>query len=132
MGLISGAIAGLAAITPAAGYVDVSGALVIGVGAGFLCYGGIQLRKRMGFDDALDVWGVHGVAGTFGALMIGLFATTEANPTLTRTGILYGGDSSLLGAQALAVAVVWIFSFAITFILIKVIGAITPLRSSRT
>jgi Amt family ammonium transporter len=131
MGLISGAIAGLAAITPAAGYVDVSGALVIGLGAGSLCYGGILLRKKLAFDDALDVWGVHGVAGTFGALMIGLFATTDVNPGLTRTGLLYGGDGSLLGAQAIAVAVVWAVSFAITFILLKVIGAVTPLRMSK-
>ncbi len=64
LGLIAGAIAGLAAITPAAGYVDTYGALCIGFGAGALCYGGIQVRKKLGFDDALDVWGVHGVAGT--------------------------------------------------------------------
>jgi ammonium transporter, Amt family len=131
MGLISGSIAGLAAITPAAGYVDVTGALVIGAGAGLLCYGGILVRRKLAFDDALDVWGVHGVAGTFGALMIGLFATTDVNPGLSRTGLFYGGDGTLLGVQALAVAVVWVVSFAITFILLKAIGAVTPLRMSK-
>jgi Amt family ammonium transporter len=131
LGLISGAIAGLAAVTPAAGYVDVSGAMLIGLGAGALCYGGIQVRKRLGFDDALDVWGVHGIAGTFGALMIGLLATSSVNGAVVHNGLLYGGDATLLGAQAVAVAVVWVVSFAITFILLKVIGAITPLRMTK-
>ncbi|MDW5562090.1 MAG: ammonium transporter [Methanomassiliicoccus sp.] len=131
LGLISGAIAGLAAITPAAGYVDTSGAIAIGFGAGVLCYGGILLRKRMGFDDALDVWGVHGVAGTFGALMIGLLATSSVNDAVVHNGLLYGGDAYLLGVQALAVGVVWAVSFAITFIVLKVIGAITPLRMTK-
>jgi Amt family ammonium transporter len=131
LGLISGAIAGLAAVTPAAGYVDVSGAMLIGLGAGALCYGGIQVRKRLGFDDALDVWGVHGIAGTFGALMIGLLATSSVNGAVVHNGILYGGDATLLGAQAVAVAVVWVVSFAITFILLKVIGALTPLRMTK-
>lgn len=131
LGLISGAIAGLAAVTPAAGYVDVSGAMLIGLGAGALCYGGIQVRKRLGFDDALDVWGVHGIAGTFGALMIGLLATSSVNDAVVHNGLLYGGDATLLGAQAVAVAVVWVVSFAITFILMKVIGALTPLRMTK-
>jgi Amt family ammonium transporter len=131
LGLISGGIAGLAAITPAAGYVDASGAMVIGLGAGVLCYGGILVRKKMGFDDALDVWGVHGVAGTFGALMIGLLATSSVNDSVVSNGLLYGGDATLLGAQATAVAVVWAVSFAITFILLKVIGAVTPLRMTK-
>ena len=131
LGLISGAIAGLAAVTPAAGYVDVSGAMLIGLGAGALCYGGIQVRRRLGFDDALDVWGVHGIAGTFGALMIGLLATSSVNGAVVHNGLLYGGDATLLGAQAIAVAVVWVVSFAITFILLKVIGALTPLRMTK-
>ena len=128
LGLIAGAIAGLAAITPAAGYVDSYGALCIGFGAGALCYGGIQVRKKLGFDDALDVWGVHGVAGTFGALMIGIFATPSVNSVVVHSGLLYGGGLTMLGIQAIAVAVVWVFAFCVTFAILKVILRFTDLR----
>ncbi len=86
LGLISGAVAGLVAITPAAGYVDTTGAMIIGLSAGVICYGGILLRKRFKYDDALDVFGVHGVGGTFGAIATGLLATSTVNSAVVNEG----------------------------------------------
>ena len=89
LGLISGAIAGLAAVTPAAGFVDVTGAIIIGVGAGIFCYGGLLLKKVFHYDDALDVFGVHGVGGIWGVIATGLLSTgTLAS---TQKGLFYGG-----------------------------------------
>ena len=131
LGLISGGIAGLVAITPAAGFVDTTGALAIGIGAGVICYGGILARKRMGFDDSLDVWGVHGIGGTFGAIATGLFATSSVNGLVTNQGLFYGGGVTLLTAQLIAVGVVWALAFGVTFIVLKVLGKITPLRMTK-
>ncbi len=131
LGLISGGIAGLVAITPAAGFVDTTGALAIGMGAGVICYGGILARKRLGFDDSLDVWGVHGIGGTFGAIATGLFATSSVNGLVTNQGLFYGGGVTLLTAQLIAVGVVWALAFGVTFIILKVLGKITPLRMSK-
>lgn len=131
LGLISGGVAGLVAITPASGYVDASGALAIGIGAGVICYGGILVRKHFGFDDSLDVWGVHGIGGTFGAIATGLFATNAVNSAVTNQGLFYGGGVTLLGAQLVAVAVVWALAFGVTFIVLKVMGKIIPLRMTK-
>lgn len=130
LGLISGGVAGLVAITPAAGYVQTPGALCIGMGAAVVCYGGILLRKRLGFDDALDVWGVHGLGGTFGAIATGLFATTAVNAA-GKDGLLYGGGFDLLIAQIIAVAVVWAFAFGATWVILKVISKFMPLRMTK-
>ena len=130
LGLISGGVAGLVAITPAAGFVQAPGALCIGMGAAVVCYGGILLRKRLGFDDALDVWGVHGLGGTFGAVATGLFATTAVNAA-GKDGLLYGGGFDLLVAQIIAVAVVWAFAFGVTWIILKVMSRFMPLRMSK-
>ncbi|MCX6651024.1 MAG: ammonium transporter [Methanomassiliicoccales archaeon] len=130
LGLISGGVAGLVAITPAAGYVNATGALFIGLGAAVVCYGGILLRKKAGFDDALDVWGVHGLGGTFGALATGLFATTAVNAA-GKDGLLYGGGADLLVAQTIAVLVVWAFAFGVTFAILKIISKVMPLRMSK-
>jgi Amt family ammonium transporter len=130
LGMISGAIAGLVAITPACGYVDASGAIAIGIGAGAFCYGGILARKRFGFDDALDVWGVHGIGGTWGAIATGLFATVAVNIN-GKDGLLYGGGADLLVAQITAILVVWVFAFAVTFVVLKVLGRVTALRMSK-
>jgi ammonium transporter, Amt family len=130
LGLISGGVAGLVAITPAAGFVNVTGALFIGLGAGVVCYGGILLRKKAGFDDALDVWGVHGLGGTFGALATGLFATTAVNAA-GKDGLLYGGGADLLVAQAISVAVVWAFAFGVTYVLLKAMSKVMPLRMTK-
>jgi len=130
LGLISGGVAGLVAITPAAGFVNPTGALFIGLGAAVVCYGGILLRKRLGFDDALDVWGVHGLGGTFGAIATGLFATTAVNAA-GKDGLLYGGGADLLVAQLISVAVVWAFAFGVTYVILKALSMVMPLRMTK-
>jgi Amt family ammonium transporter len=131
LGLISGAVAGLVAITPAAGYVDTTGAMIIGLSAGVICYGGILLRKRFKYDDALDVFGVHGVGGTFGAIATGLFATSTVNSAVVNEGLFYGGGLTLLSYQLTAVAVVWAWAFGITFAVIYVMKKVTAIRMSK-
>jgi ammonium transporter, Amt family len=129
LGMISGAIAGLVAITPACGYVNVTGAILIGTGAGVFCYGGILLKRRFNYDDALDVYGVHGVGGTWGAIATGLFATgTLASSS---KGLFYGGGLTLLGAQLIAVAVVYAFAFAVTFTTLFVMKRFMAIRVSK-
>ena len=130
LGLISGGVAGLVAITPAAGFVNPTGALFIGLGAAVVCYGGILLRKRLGFDDALDVWGVHGLGGTFGAIATGIFATTTVNAA-GKDGLLYGGGVDLLVAQLIAVAVVWAFAFGVTYVVLKAMSKVMTLRMTK-
>ncbi|MDH7508141.1 MAG: ammonium transporter [Methanomassiliicoccales archaeon] len=130
LGLISGSIAGLVAITPAAGFVDAIGAIVIGIGAAVICYSGIMIRKKVGFDDALDVWGVHGLGGTFGPLATGLLATTAINPA-GADGLLYGGGLDLFVAQLISVVVVWAFAFLLTIAILKAISLSVPLRMSK-
>jgi len=129
--MISGAVAGLVAITPASGFVDTTGALVIGMGAGVICYCGILIRKHFDYDDALDVVGVHGIGGTFGAIATGLFATSSVNTLVTNQGLFYGGGVTLLAAQVVAVIAVWALSFGVTFIALKVLGKMTPLRMTK-
>ncbi len=131
LGLISGAVAGLVAITPAAGYVDTTGAMIIGLSAGVICYGGILLRKRFKYDDALDVFGVHGVGGTFGAIATGLFATSTVNSAVVNEGVFYGGGLTLLSYQLTAVAVVWAWAFGITFAVIYVMKKVTTIRMTK-
>jgi ammonium transporter, Amt family len=129
LGMISGAIAGLVAITPACGYVNVTGAIAIGLGAGVFCYCGILLKRRFNYDDALDVFGVHGVGGTWGALATGLFATgTLAS---TSKGLFYGGGLALLSAQLIAVVVVYVFAFGVTFTVLFVMKKFMSIRMSK-
>jgi Amt family ammonium transporter len=129
LGLITGGIAGLVAITPAAGYVDTTGAIIIGLGAGIFCYLGIIVRRRIRVDDALDVWGIHGVGGTWGAIATGIFATTAVN-SAGKNGLLFGG-TDLIVSQLIAVAAVWAFAFGATFVLLKAIGKFTELRLNK-
>ena len=112
IGLMTGAVAGLATITPAAGYVTVASAAVIGMMAGVVCYFAVEFKNSMKWDDALDVWGVHGVGGVFGTILLGFFASTLINPG-TPDGLLYGGGLGLLLKEltALLVAIVWASSF---------------------
>jgi Amt family ammonium transporter len=133
LGGASGAVAGLVAITPAAGFVTPMAAIVIGALAGFVCYTAVSLKPRFGYDDALDVVGVHMVGGTLGALLTGVFATKEVNsaiPTLTLGldgGLLYGGPG-LVGKQLVAVLATYVFCGVGSFLLLTVVNAITPLR----
>ena len=126
LGAASGCVAGLVAITPASGFVTPIGALVIGLLAGAVCYGAVMMKGRLGYDDSLDVVGVHCVGGTMGALATGLFATKLVNAG-GADGLLYG-NPRLLAIQALAVAVSLVYSFVISFILLKILDKTMGLR----
>ena len=127
LGAASGAVAGLVAITPASGYVDAVPAMIIGLSAGIACYFGIKLKERLKLDDALDVVGIHGVGGTLGALMTGIFASTAVNAA-GADGLLYGGGFTLLGKQVIGIAVAWAFSFIVSFAIIKLIDVVMGAR----
>lgn len=118
LGSISGAVAGLVAIAPAAGYVDPLSAIVIGVGAGGLCYMVVNFVKPiLGYDDSLDVFGIHGVGGTWGMIATGLFASTAVNPD--GNDGLFNGYPYQLFVQGVAVLVVWVFTAGMTAVLLK-------------
>lgn len=122
LGAAAGAVAGLVAITPASGFVTPMAAVIIGLAAGVFCYLACRLRARLKLDDSLDVWGCHGVGGTVGALATGLFATVAIN-SAGNNGLFYGNPGQLW-AQFVAVAVVWVYSFAVTFIILKVLDKV--------
>ena len=126
LGAAAGAVAGLVAITPASGYVDVSASILIGLGAGVFCYTGIQLTKRLHVDDALDVFGVHGVGGMWGAIATGIFATVAVNSAAV-DGAAYG-NLGQLGIQAIAVLASVTYSGVMTFVILKVINVFVPIR----
>jgi Amt family ammonium transporter len=128
LGAASGAVAGLATITPGSGFVGPLSALIIGGTAGVLCYLGVVGKNKLGYDDSLDVVGIHGVGGTWGALAIGLFASKAINEAGTN-GFFFG-NPGLLGVQGLAVVVTWIYSFGVTFILLKILDKTMGLRVS--
>ena len=128
LGAASGAVAGLVAITPAAGFVTPMASIFIGALAGFLCYTACNLKAKLGYDDSLDVVGVHGVGGTWGALATGLFATKLVNDA-GGDGLLYGNPKQL-GIQFLAVVVTWVLAFVMTAVILKVLDAIMGLRVS--
>ncbi|MBQ2612457.1 MAG: ammonium transporter [Methanobrevibacter sp.] len=118
LGAISGAVAGLVAITPAAGFVDVSGALIIGAVAPFVSYFAIyMLKAKMGYDDALDVWGIHGMSGIWGAIATGIFAVPAIGGT---AGLLYGNPGQVL-IQVISVIATMIYAFTISFVLAKIL-----------
>jgi Amt family ammonium transporter len=125
VGLASGAVAGMVAITPAAGFVTPASGLVIGALAALASFTAIRVRPRLGLDDSLDVFAVHGVAATLGALLTGVFASTAVNAA--------GADGSLalVGKQAVGVLTTLAFSGALSFGLFKLVGAITPLRADQ-
>jgi Amt family ammonium transporter len=126
LGAAAGAVAGLVAITPASGYVDASASIVIGLGAGIFCYVGIQLTRRLRVDDALDVFGVHGIGGIWGALATGVFATVAVNSAAVDGAVF--GNFSQLGIQAIAVLASVTYSAVMTFVILKVINVFVPLR----
>lgn len=128
LGAASGAVAGLVAITPASGFVGPVSAIIIGGAAGVACYFAINLKSKFGYDDSLDVVGVHGVGGTLGALATGLFASKAINAA----GVdgLFFGNPSLLITQAMSVGAAWLYSFVMTFIILKVLDWTMGLRVS--
>jgi Amt family ammonium transporter len=126
IGAAAGAVAGLVAITPAAGFVDAKAAIIIGAGAGTLCYLAAQLKHRLRVDDSLDVWAVHGVGGWWGALATGLFATTTVNSAGVNG--LFFGNPAQLGIQAIAVAVVSLYAAGATWAILKLVNWFVGLR----
>jgi Amt family ammonium transporter len=126
LGLASGAVAGLVAITPAAGFVGPFSALVIGFAGGIICFYGIHLKSKFGYDDSLDVVGIHGLGGVWGALATGLFASTVINPD-GANGLFFGNPSQLW-IQFVSVVATCVFSFVVSFILLKIVDSTIGLR----
>ncbi|PKN40694.1 MAG: ammonia channel protein [Deltaproteobacteria bacterium HGW-Deltaproteobacteria-18] len=126
LGAASGAVAGLVAITPAAGFVGIMASVLIGLGAGVLCYFGVSLKARFGYDDSLDVVGIHGVGGIWGALATGLFASQAINPA-GFNGLFYGNPGQLW-IQFVSVVATCAFSFVVSYVLLKIVNAIVPIR----
>ncbi|HYM83942.1 MAG TPA: ammonium transporter [Candidatus Dormibacteraeota bacterium] len=129
IGLLTGAVAGLATVTPAAGYVSPIAAVVIGLVSGVVCYGAITLKNRLGLDDALDVWGVHGVGGFLGIVMLGVLATTAFNPN----GVdgLLAGDPAFFAKEVVAVVFATVWAFAFTYAMLWLIDRVTAVRVTR-
>lgn len=129
LGAASGAIAGLVAITPACAFVAPWGAIAIGAIAGIVCAFAVTLKYKLGYDDSLDVVGVHMVGGIVGCLLIGFFATTGVN-SLGKDGLFYGGDWGVLGTQAIGAGAVMAYSFVVTLILALILKFTVKLRVS--
>jgi Amt family ammonium transporter len=127
-GAATGAIAGLATITPASGFVGPMSALIIGIAAGGLCYLALNLKGRFGYDDSLDAFGVHGVGGALGTLGAGLFAQKMINPA-GADGLFFGNASQIL-VQSAAILVVAVYSFIVTLALLKVIDLFIGVKTS--
>ncbi len=126
LGLASGAVAGLVAITPAAGFVNISGALIIGLLAGIVPYFAVAIIKpKLGYDDSLDAFGIHGVGGILGAILTGVFADPSVNEL--GKGLLYGNPGQLL-TQLIAVVVTIVYSGVATLIIFMIVKAITGVR----
>jgi Amt family ammonium transporter len=128
LGAASGAVAGLVAVTPGAGFVSPMPALVIGAVAGILCYYAVVMKSRFGYDDSLDVVGVHGVGGTWGALATGLFASAAVNSA--GADGLFLGNAALLGKQVVSILATWLYAGIGTWILLKILDSSMGLRVS--
>ncbi len=129
-GVVTGAVAGLVAITPAAGFVDVIGAIIIGLLVSVFCFFAVSILKpKFGYDDALDAFGVHCIGGVWGALATGLFATKKVNPA-GADGLFYGNPAQFI-IQLKAVLVTLVYSFIVTFVIYKIIDAIMGARVSQ-
>jgi ammonium transporter, Amt family len=126
LGFASGLVAGLATVTPASGFVGPMGAMAIGAAAGLACYGGVMLKSKLNYDDTLDAFGVHGVGGAVGSILLGVFASKAWNAG-GADGLL-AGNAAFLGKQVLAVAVTIAFSVAGTLVILKVVDALVGLR----
>ncbi len=131
LGLLTGSVAGLATITPAAGFITTGDAALIGIISGLVCYYAVALKNRLHWDDALDVWGVHGVGGTLGIIMLGLFASKAVNPMVTVEGLFVGGSWQFLMKEAVSVLAVGAYCFIFTYLVLKVINFITPVKVTK-
>jgi ammonium transporter, Amt family len=126
VGLLTGSIAGLATITPCAGFVPVWASPIIGTVAGLVCYYAVNFKNKMKWDDALDVWGVHGVGGVLGTILLGVFASKAVNAA-GADGLLFG-DSSFLVKQVVAVVAASVYAFIFTYVMLIIINMITPVK----
>jgi len=127
LGMVSGAVAGLVAITPASGFVDPVGALIIGIAAGVVCYvSAVWVKKAIGYDDSLDAWGVHGVGGGLGAILTGAFANSAINGA--GKGWLIDGNGHQMLVQFYDVAAVFVYCAIVTFVILKIIDMAIGLR----
>jgi ammonium transporter, Amt family len=126
VGLLTGAVAGLATITPAAGYVSPVTAMIIGIVAGVICYFAVALKNRLRWDDALDVWGVHGVGGAAGIILLGIFASTAFNPA--GADGLVSGNGAFLGKELVAAAISSVWAFVFTYGMLWLIDRVTPVK----
>ncbi|MDY9925217.1 ammonium transporter [Methanosarcina sp.] len=128
VGLMTGAVAGLATITPAAGLVSLHVAALMGIIGATVCYFAVHIKNRMEWDDALDVWGVHGIGGVTGTILLGVFASTAINPA-GANGLLYGGTSFFI-KEVVVVAGASVYAFVFTYIMLMLINVITPVKVS--
>jgi len=128
LGVVTGAVAGLGAITPAAGFVTPLAAIVIGVVAGLLCYAMMTLRIRKKLDESLDAWSVHGMGGLWGVLATGIFASATVG---TATGLIYGNVHQFM-VQVVAAVAVLVYAFVVSYILAKAVDATIGLRVSES
>ncbi|MGZ4036120.1 MAG: ammonium transporter [Bacteroidia bacterium] len=128
LGLLTGAVAGLATITPAAGFVSLPSACLIGIAAGGVCYLAVHLKNKMGWDDALDVWGVHGIGGCLGTILLGVFASKAMNAA-GADGLMSGGSHFFI-KQCIAVIGACIYGFIFTYGMLILINKITPVKVS--
>jgi len=130
LGMISGAVAGLVAITPASGFVNPGSALIIGLIAGVVCFlSAVYMKRAFGYDDALDAWGVHGVGGALGAILTGVFASNAINPLAK--GWLFDGNGGQMLIQVYDVVGTLVWSGVGTFIILKIIDMTLGLRVSK-
>ncbi|MEP6622096.1 MAG: ammonium transporter [bacterium] len=129
VGLLTGSIAGLAAVTPAAGYVTTNTAILIGVVASIVCYYAVTLKNKRQWDDALDVWGVHGVGGALGVIMLGIFAYKAVNPDGGADGLVHG-NSAFFIKEVGAAAIAAVYAFVFTYVMLGIINKITPVKVS--
>ena len=127
LGAVTGAIAGLAAVTPCAGFTDTYAAIIIGCFAGLICHLALRLKQLLRLDDALDVIAVHFIGGILGTFLLGFFADKNVNP-ISANGVFYGGGGRLLGEQALAIVVVVAFSFGVTWAIAAAVARTIGLR----
>ena len=132
VGLLTGAVAGLATITPAAGFVTLQSAMIIGIIAGAGCYIAVEFKNKLGWDDALDVWGVHGIGGVIGTIMLGVFGSHAINSMVPEAGGLIFGSTDFFLKQVVAVIFGAAYAFIFTYIMLVIINFITPVKVSES
>jgi Amt family ammonium transporter len=133
LGAISGAVAGLVVITPASGFVAPMSALIMGAVGGVVCFFAATVVKAMfGYDDSLDAFGVHGVGGTLGAILTGVFATSAINSAIKTADFDYNGGGAQLGRQLIATLITWVIAVVGSLIFLKLVDLVIGLRVSES